>query len=92
MQPNRVIAILALLSTTSVSGQETPAEPAKQEKKICQTERMTGSRTRNTRICLTRAEWDRLRRNTKQDIDDLQRNGNAIPRQQSGPGAAAGAG
>ena len=92
MRAASLVGILALVTAWSASAQDAPSEPAKQEKKICQTERMTGSRTRSTRICLTREEWDRLRHSTKHDIDDLQRNGNAIPRQQSGAGAAAGAG
>ena len=80
---------LTLLAASTVSAQ-VPAEA--REKKICQTERLTGSLTRTRRICMTRDEWDQLRRDTKQDIDNIQRNSGAVPRQQSGPGAPAGSG
>ena len=67
-------------------------EATKKEKKVCRTERSTGSLTRSRRICMTQAEWDELSRSTKQDIDDMQRHGGAIPRVQGGMGATAGSG
>jgi len=57
------------------------AEPA-EEKKICRTERMTGSRTRRTKICLTQAEWREVHDRTREDIGDMQRSvrpGQAAP-------------
>ena len=88
-----MLAFMASLTLLAASGATAlPVEQPEAEKKICKSQRMTGSLTRKTRVCLTGAEWDRLRKGTKQDIDAIQRNSGAIPRQQAGPGAPAGAG
>ncbi|KRA83811.1 hypothetical protein [Altererythrobacter sp. Root672] len=69
-------AVMLLLST-GVMAQEAQTPPAeadaKQEKKICRTDRVTGSLTRSTRICLTRAQWQEVHRRTKQGLDDTVR-------------------
>ena len=83
------VGLALLTAAVGATAQEAPPEVPKEEKKICQTERVTGSLTRSKRVCLTRAEWDRLARATKQDIEDLQRNSGAIQRQ-SGSGAMSG--
>ena len=44
---------------------------ATEEKKVCRTERMTGSRIRATRICLTRQQWRRLGEVTEKAVDGL---------------------
>jgi hypothetical protein len=66
-----------LFASTSVMAQETPAPPAdteaKQEKRICRTDKMTGSLTRSRRICLTRAQWQEVHNRTKQGLDDTVR-------------------
>ena len=41
----------------------------KKEKKICRTEKMTGSLTRVRRTCMTQSEWDELAAATKKDVD-----------------------
>jgi len=51
---------------------EKQAENKKKQKKICRTEKVTGSLTRINRICLTRAEWDELAARTKKGVDELQ--------------------
>ncbi|HEY6814565.1 MAG TPA: hypothetical protein VI168_03400 [Croceibacterium sp.] len=83
---------LVLLVAGGAAAQDAPSEASGKDEQICKTERVTGSRARRTRICMTQDEWDRLRRETKQGIEDIQRNSGAVPRQQSGAGAAAGAG
>ena len=85
-----VVAVSLLIADAGLAADE-PA-PASQDKKICRTERSTGSLTRSRRICMTQAEWDALRRETKQDVDSMQRNGGAIPRSQGAAGATAGTG
>lgn len=42
-------------------------------KKICRTERVTGSLLQTNRICMTRAEWDELEVRTRKDIEDTSR-------------------
>ncbi|WP_114954889.1 hypothetical protein [Sphingosinicella terrae] len=39
---------------------------------ICQRIGETGSRLNRRRVCLTRAEWETRRRETKQGVDDAQ--------------------
>ena len=69
------IALLALSAgAMAAAPAEQPAdEGAQQEKKICRVDRATGSLTRRTRICLTRAEWNELHRRTKRGLDDFNR-------------------
>ena len=45
-------------------------EPAR-EKKICRTERATGSLTRRTRICMTEAQWRELNSRTRRGVDEM---------------------
>lgn len=49
---------------------------AQREKKICRTERVTGSLTRRSRICLTEREWARMAEGTRRSQDALDRDGN----------------
>lgn len=46
-------------------------QKVKKEKKICRSERVTGSLTRVNRICLTRAEWDEVAARTKKGLDEM---------------------
>jgi hypothetical protein len=68
------IAASILVAATGISAlaQEQPADAAKTEKKICRTEKMTGSLTRRSRICLTEAQWRELRNRNKNGVDELQ--------------------
>jgi hypothetical protein len=86
------IAALALVTGTGALAEGTTADQAKAEKKVCRSERVTGSLARVNKICMTQAEWDRLGRETKKDLDDIQRNAGAVPRSQAGTGATAGTG
>ena len=47
------------------------AEPA-DEKKICRTDRATGSLTRRTRVCLTQAQWRDLNNRTQRGVSEMQ--------------------
>ena len=57
---------------------------AKTEKKICQSEHVTGSLARTQTICMTAAEWNQLRQTTRHDMDDIQRNAGALAAQGNG--------
>ena len=61
-----------LLLPSSLMAQLVPAPDAagKDEKKICRTEKMTGSLTRVRRICLTAEQWNDLRHRTQQSFQD----------------------
>lgn len=43
------------------------------EKKICRTERATGSLTRRNRICMTAAQWREVHANTQRGMTDITR-------------------
>ncbi|HEU0310400.1 MAG TPA: hypothetical protein VFR36_04175, partial [Sphingomicrobium sp.] len=46
------------------------AEEPKAEKMICKRETVTGSLSQRKRTCMTQREWDRLRLNTKDSVQD----------------------
>src|SRR5262245_21615957 len=43
-----------------------------EEKKICRTEKVTGSLSRRTRICMTEAQWREVYDRTRRGVGDLQ--------------------
>lgn len=63
---------LVLLPVAAIAADSDDGEP-KKEKKICRSEKVTGSLTRVTRVCMTEAEWKQMADATKQDMDKLQR-------------------
>jgi len=67
-----IIPVSVLLCATAVAAQPSADEQAKQEKKICRSDKMTGSLTRVRRICMTEAEWRESRARTKKGVDELQ--------------------
>jgi hypothetical protein len=83
-------ALTVSLAAPALAGDGDKAPDAPKEKKICRTERVTGSLVAQRRICMTKAEWDKLAQQTKNDIEDIQRNGGAIPRTAGGNGSTAG--
>ena len=66
-------AFIALSTPAPAAPSEQPAasDPARAEKKICRTQRMTGSLTRRSRICLTAAEWRELNNRTRKGFDEM---------------------
>lgn len=72
-------------------GQKDQSQDAPKEKKICRNETVTGSLVAQRRICMTQAEWDKLAEETKRDVEDIQRNSNAIPHAAGGNGSSAAA-
>ena len=87
MKNHTLVAALALLGASAAFAQDSGEAPAPSpsgapsqadtaEKKICHVERMTGSRIRATRICLTRAEWNRLSEGSQRNVDNLVKDAN----------------
>jgi hypothetical protein len=73
-----VAGAVALASATvayAADDEEAATESADADKVICKTERVTGSRTRTSRICMTRAQWDELAAATKAKVDKFQSDG-----------------
>ena len=55
-------------SAATTNGDAEPPE----EKKICRTERATGSLTRRTRLCLTAAQWREVNTRTYKGVTEMQ--------------------
>jgi hypothetical protein len=78
-----LLASAVLLATGTMSFAAEPSaktegsQAAKQEKKICKSEKLTGSLTRVRRTCLTQAQWDDLAESTRRSVrgivDDANR-------------------
>ncbi len=60
----------AASTTTSTNAQAT--EQQDENKKICRTERATGSLTRRTRICMTAAQWRETNARTYRGVSEMQ--------------------
>jgi hypothetical protein len=67
------LAAAVLMASTGVMAAAPEAQEPQKEKKICRTERMTGSLTRRTRICMTEAQWRELAAQTKKGLDEMSR-------------------
>lgn len=71
-----MLAAPVLVASIGAQAQPTPAtqvaEPT-EAKKICRTERITGSLTRVRRTCLTEAEWRELATRSRRSVEDTQR-------------------
>ena len=73
-----IVALAMLVATTGVSASaqeapETQAVPeAPKDKKVCRNEKMTGSLTRRTRICLTEAQWREVNSRTYKGVSEMQ--------------------
>ena len=66
-------AVLALVCASGASAAE-GSKHRDPNKKVCRTITDTGSRLNRTRACHTEAEWEELRRLTKQKIENIQNN------------------
>lgn len=75
----RILGAALLVVAAGVLAAAPAEQPAQQsaqqatqpEKKICRTERATGSLTRRTRICLTAAQWREVNNRTRNGIDEF---------------------
>lgn len=82
-----MILALTMSAQAAYAGDDTKAAgDAPKEKKVCKSERMTGSLTRVNRVCMTQAEWDKLAERTSKSVDDLNRNQNRAMQTQVGQG------
>lgn len=102
MKTPGIIAVAAFfLAATGGAEATTPeaetgagTDESKKEKKVCKSEKITGSLTRVRRICMTEAEWTDLAQNTNRALDRLGRSANQAEalRGTESARAAAGAG
>lgn len=87
-------AVLAFGPAASAQEGDGAADSAA-EKVICKTKKVTGSRTKVNRTCMTKREWDELAQQTRRDVNGLERDANqveALRRGDSLGGAAMGGG
>ena len=68
-----VVAASALAAPPQETAEQSAQPAAKPERKICRTEKATGSLTRRTRICLTEAQWRQVYDRTRTGHDDFVR-------------------
>jgi hypothetical protein len=54
------------------SGTSAPTASYDPQQVICRVSGETGSRLERTRVCMTRAEWDQRRRDTRSGVDRAQ--------------------
>ncbi|MBO9669378.1 MAG: hypothetical protein J7485_02560 [Sphingobium sp.] len=78
MSKNRLLVamILAMATVTPAAhakDKDTDAQPDP-NKKVCKSEKVTGSLTRVNRVCMTQAEWAEMAEKTNKSINDLNRN------------------
>jgi hypothetical protein len=85
------LAIWLAAASVAISAQEAAPDEAQREKKICRTEKATGSLTRRTRICLTETQWRELNNRTRRGLDEMAQSGSGAPRCISTMDAACGA-
>ena len=57
------------VAASAQEAREAPEPP--RERKICRTEKATGSLTRRTRICMTEAQWRELNDRTRRGVDEM---------------------
>lgn len=98
MMKSVALSALMLVASSAVAAQEAtpaptpPAQAEAAEKKICRTERMTGSLTRSTRTCMTKAEWARLAENTRKSVNNIINDAGKGEGQAAGMGTSSGPG
>jgi opacity protein-like surface antigen len=68
-------AAVAMASIGVASAQDSAQEEPKPEKKICRTDKSTGSLTRRTRICMTEAQWRELNGRTRKGLEEMGQSG-----------------
>lgn len=74
-QPVEAAAAAEQAASAAPSATTGAAEAPKEERKICRTEKATGSLTRRNRICMTAAQWREIYDNTRRGVGEMQGSG-----------------
>jgi hypothetical protein len=88
-----VWAATLVLAGTGVAAAAQEAQPAQsppeqpEEKKVCRTERATGSLTRRTRVCMTAAQWREINAKTYKGVTEMQGTASGSQAIPNNPGA-----
>jgi predicted secreted protein len=67
-----MISLMLAVAAMSASPADSSASDPRDEQRICRGTRVTGSRLRVTRTCLTRRQWDEQEEENRRDQDRLQ--------------------
>jgi hypothetical protein len=78
-------------ASPSAATDVTEAPPA-EERKVCRTEKATGSLTRRNRICMTAAQWREIHDRTRRGVGEMQGSASGAPQCISAADAACGTG
>ena len=70
-QPQANTATTETAATDAARAEPEANVAAEQDKRICKTERVTGSLTRVRRTCMTRGQWDRLAEGSREGVNDI---------------------
>lgn len=87
-----ILALSLALAATSASANETEqadatqAQAQAQEKKICRSQKVTGSLTKVIRRCRTKAEWEQEAQLAKQGVDRTTSESTRYVQFQNAPG------
>ena len=80
MKKAAILLVAALLTSGTVAVAAAPdtdgSQDAQKEKRICKSEKITGSLTRVRRTCYTQREWYRLAEIARRDQDLITRDAN----------------
>ena len=80
MKKATILLVAALLTSGTVAVAAAPdtagSQDAPRAKRICKSEKITGSLTRVRRTCYTQREWDRLAEIARRDQDLITRDAN----------------
>lgn len=68
-----ILTILSAALLSSASPTVLAATDAKKEKQVCRREKQIGSMVRAKKTCRTKAEWDDLAQQSRQEVDRVQR-------------------
>ncbi len=79
-------AVLALSAPAFAGDDKSDPAPIK-EKKICRTDRVTGSLLAKRRTCLTKAQWDQLEQANRASVDRYTSRQSGRPADQTNPAA-----
>lgn len=68
-----ILTIVSAALLSSATPVATTATEASAEKRICKREKQIGSMVRVKKTCRTKAEWDGLAAESRQEVDRIQR-------------------
>lgn len=69
MKITAIIPAIVLIAAVGAQANDEPAERSKDETLECRFERVTGTRTKAYRVCLTKADWNRRSVDEREELE-----------------------